>query len=278
MVTHNFMRAQHLTSRTHPLTHEQIRESVPSVFAETAWKDTSAQYRQLSTVKVLDALSTAGFVPWSARQGGSRIEDKYLFTKHLVTLRVTNGPIYTNPRVGTLTPQLLILNSSDRSSSFGVSAGLFRLVCSNGLMVSATSFGTVHKRHSGLTNIESIIEESLAIAKSFPAMLERIEHFQTIQLSADQRLNFATAALAMRYGNSDKVPYTADRLLITRRYADKENSWNLFGVLNTVQENITQSAHRRGNFERSSRAVGLDLDMKLNTGLWALADSYAGVA
>ena len=49
----------------------------------------------------------------------------------------------------TVFPQILMTNSHDGKNSFQFQAGLYRLVCSNGLVIADAQFEDVKMRHMG---------------------------------------------------------------------------------------------------------------------------------
>ena len=92
----------------------------------------------------------------------------------------------------------------DGLSSFKFQIGLFRLVCSNGLVVMDTSYGDFKLRHMGYTFNELQTKVSDAIA-AFPGLVQKINEFQNIELSDWQVKKFAKGAALVRFGENVKV-------------------------------------------------------------------------
>src|SRR4051794_12094622 len=121
------------------LSHDQIRRVAPSVFAETPWSNMSDRYGFVPTVAVLGMLAGEGFYPVRAAQSKTRIEGKSDFTKHMIRFRHLD---YLKPsQVGQELPELVLTNSHDGTSGYQLAAGIFRLVCSNGMVVQSSDFG-----------------------------------------------------------------------------------------------------------------------------------------
>ncbi len=64
--------------------------------------------------------------------------------------------VFRNPDVqidgkggDTVFPQVLLTNSHDGKNAFTFTAGLFRMICENGLVISTTQFEDVKMRHMG---------------------------------------------------------------------------------------------------------------------------------
>jgi hypothetical protein len=77
--------ASHSSAFQTTLSAEVLRERVPAVFAPTAHERTSPSYTFISTARVLDALSLAGFLPMEARQAARARSP--LHARHLIRLR-----------------------------------------------------------------------------------------------------------------------------------------------------------------------------------------------
>lgn len=125
------------------LTRESLLRTAPSVFTSQAHFETSDKYQQISTISIINALEHEGYYPVWAAQSKSRNQEHRPFAKHLVRFRHQSN---FNSRE--LFPELVLVNSHDGLSSYRLNAGLFRLVCSNGL-VAGTTYNEVRVKHQG---------------------------------------------------------------------------------------------------------------------------------
>jgi hypothetical protein len=151
--------------------------------------------------------------------------------------------------------------------------GLYRLACSNGLVISIGSLSSYRVRHVSNT-IENVLQAVNGIISQFPQVTETVERLKATTLTLAERQRYAELALGLRY-DANRVPFHSSRLLETRRHVDAISNENLWGVFNTVQENLLQGQQRRTRMEHTSRAVrGLDVDLSLNRGLWQLTQSF----
>jgi hypothetical protein len=117
--------------------------------------------------------------------------------------------------------------------------GLWRLICSNGAVVSDAVLANLHVPHKG--NIGDVISISHEIVEQFPKVLDSVEKFQALRLEAPEQKAFATAALSLRY-DEGQAPITAEQLIAPRRREDTEPTlWNTF---NTVQEKLVNGGDR----------------------------------
>ncbi len=129
------------------LSRDELRRLAPSVFADRPWRGMSPRYRMVPTIDVVDILGERGFFPVRASQSRSRSPDKGAFTRHLLRFRREADIGRRDPWEEV--PELVLTNSHDGSSAYRFMAGVFRLVCGNGLTVQSADFGSVSVRHAG---------------------------------------------------------------------------------------------------------------------------------
>lgn len=264
-----------------PLTNDQLRQVAPSIFASQAHEKMSDRYSFIPTIAVVDAMRDNGFQPYSAFQSNTRIPGKAEFTKHMIRFRDVreNTPALSSLTVGQVFPELVLVNSHDGASSYQLSAGLFRLVCLNGLMVDDSKLDQIRVKHSG--DVSPILDASFEMVKQFPEIAGQVEQFQHLQLTDGQQKAYAEAALQLRYDTDENgnvlAPVPADRLLTARRSADLEPTvWNTY---NRVQENLTQGGLRgrstTGRRLRTRAVNSISEDTRINKALWTLTSKMA---
>ena len=254
------------------MTTEQLRKTAPSVFATQPHDGVSDRYAFIPTTAVLDILRDRGFHPVKAAQTVTRLPNRKSFARHVIRFRHTD---HLQPQgIGSETPELVLTNSHDRSSAYVIMAGIWRLVCGNGLMVQSAEFGSISVRHSGGHDFSSrILDATQQVIEETPRILERIEAWKGIELAQPQRLALATAALELR----DNPIVTPDQLLIPRRPEDRKT--DLWTVSQTIQENLTKGG-LRGRASTGRRATtrpirSVSEDLKTNKALWRLTTEMA---
>lgn len=256
----------------------QIRDAVPSIFAEGKHESRSLRYTYIPTIEVLRGLAKEGFRPYEVRQGGTKDETRRDFTKHLVRLRRDgSAPIARGDAVR----ELVLVNSHDGTSSYQLMAGLFRMVCSNGLVVCEPGTATLHRvPHKGDV-VHEVIEGAYRVLDAGDRVEEDIRDMQSLELTSGERHAFATAALAIRYGTDEEgaveAPITPAKVDQARRTDDSGS--DLWRTFNRVQENLDKGEqHYRHRAEdgrvsnRTTRPVrSIDGNVGLNRALWVLA-------
>jgi hypothetical protein len=145
--------------------------------------------------------------------------------------------------------ELVLMNSHDGGCAFRIFAGVFRLVCSNGLVVSDASYGAISIRHTRKT-VDQVITASQGIAGHSDRIGESIAAFRQRQLSDAERNDFAARALTLRYDSLEAAPVRPSFLLEAKRREDSGAS--LWQAFNTVQENMMRGS-RPDRFKARNR-------------------------
>lgn len=251
-----------------PLSDDQIHRVAPSIFAEAPHESRSQRYAYIPTATVLTELRKEGFQPFMVTQTRTRHEDRRDYTKHMIRLRHASQ---INARGEA--NEIILLNSHDGTSSYQMLAGMFRFVCSNGLVCGDT-VADVRVPHKGDV-AGQVIEGAYQVLHGFDRALESRESMQAITLEEGEAEVFARAALSLKYDDPDRpAPITESQILMPRRFDDRRP--DLWSVFNRTQENLTKGGlHGRsanGRRQQTRPVQGIDSDVRLNRALWLLAD------
>jgi hypothetical protein len=260
---------------TAEITDSEMLAHAPSIFAQAPMQGVSGKYTFLPTDRIVAAMRNEGWKPIEARQSRPRLEARRGFQLHQVRFQRRD----VTAELDEFTPEVVLINSHDRSSGYEIRAGLFRFVCRNGLMVADSLIPAIHVRHTG-QELGHIIRASFEILGQLPKLADRVASFKSVALSDRIARQFAEKALALRYADPTLAPIRAEQLLEARRSEDAGNT--LWEVTNRVQENLlrggmrdTSKVNRAGKPVRPMRSIrGLDSNVKINLGIWALAESF----
>jgi hypothetical protein len=254
---------------------QELNALAPSVFASQPIAGVSDRCSFLPTCSILNGMRENGWVPVRAEQQSVRTEARRGFQKHLI--RFARAEHLATWDKNQVRPEVVLLNSHDKSSAYQLHCGLFRLVCLNGIVVSDGTFARISIKHSGF-NPDLVIEASFDVLEAVPLIMDKVKLFQDRILTDAERLALATGAATYRWEDPNKAPVNPSMLLNPRRYGD--GAKDLWTTLNTVQENIIRGGQRDYSRRRpdgsrmpKSRAIkGIDEDMKLNKALWQMAE------
>jgi hypothetical protein len=228
-------------------------------------------YTHIPTERVIDDMAALGWNVVDAKQVRARKNQG--FQKHMLIFG--NPEIVINGKDGdTVFPRILLTNSHDGKTAFSFMAGLFRLVCENGLVISDEEFGSMKIRHMGY-DFESLQTTINEIVEKLPLTVECMNKLKEKQLTQEQKEHFALAALGLRFDTNNKT-FNMEELLQPTRKEDEGN--DLWSVYNVIQEKLVNGMvdYRNGNKQRKARRIkNFQQDIKINSELYELALNYA---
>ena len=230
----------------------------------------STRYGMIDTAQVIAAFAENNYltVQSSAKKTKKTKKQDPREVKHMIRLRHTDHALSINGAV----PEIVMLNAHDGTSSLRLLSGLFRLVCSNGLVVQSHALvEEVRIRHTHKALEEALTAARTVMAASIEAA-HQIQRWEQVMLTNGEQMRFAAEASSLWTG---RIP--AQDLLTVRRPDDAGD--DLWRVFNRVQENLTvggivgRTATGRQTRTRGIRAV--DSSVRVNGALWALAERFA---
>ena len=262
------------------LTLDQMKARFPTIFAAKAHFSRSETFVHIDTSDVVNKLMAEGFQPVEARASWSNDIVRRMHNKHMLRFRSVQAKA-----VGDTVFEVILRNASDGSSSYEFFTGLFRLICTNGMVADIGEAGRMRVRHTGNRErqLAAVATGAHAILQTAAIALEAPRQWSQIELSRDEQLELAGRAHKVRFGDSKgrvKTPILPAQLLSPRRAADVGT--DLWRTFQRIQENAIKGGLvgteivdgvERTMTSRPIKAV--DGDIKLNTGLWQVADGMA---
>ena len=230
------------------LSDDDIRVVCPVAFKETmsdreiAKLGLSKHYSFVPTSNVINDLRSMGWECVDAKQVKARKKSTRGYQKHMLTFE---HPDYKTEGAEEY-PQLLLTNSHDGGNAFQLSAGIFRLVCSNGLVIKTEDYGTARLIHKGYSfeAVQKLVNE---FVETIDETLTRITAMKQVELDKAQQIEFAKQAALLRFTaksyNEDNISdiVDLDDLLNVERKEDAGNG--LWEVFNRVQESLVNGKY-----------------------------------
>lgn len=283
MVINNISTSAILSSFS-PLNSDELRKMAPSIFTDGPKDNLSDRYEFVPTSDIINFMENQGWFPIDAKEVKTRKEENKGFQRHLVRFRhpelsfneINDDSNYID---------ILLTNSHDGMSSFTFQIGIFRLVCSNGLIVKQADFGTVRVRHltkdsNSETFHSQLLEAITTLVNQLPKTVEAIEIMQNTMLNSNQIKELATKAIYSRFDKKAKnidIDYVVNQLITSDRKEDeRDNVWNNY---NKIQEKLLNGTYsyinKTNNKLRKARPVNNIVQAtKLNAELFDMAYGY----
>lgn len=231
------------------LTEDEIRQKCPLVFATSPTNDkVSEKYTVANTYTVIQDMEKLGWKVVRAAQRKATKKSSGRFSYHMVALQNPDIKITKQVDGGEETvecfPQIILTNSHDGLSCFQFRVGLYRCICSNGLVISDAELSEFKIRHIyySFENLRAVVGR---ILEALPSKVERMSQMSNVLLSEDQKLDFAKKALSIRKGvkeeelQMDEETYK-DLLTPVRKEDEGSSLWNVYNVL---QEKIVKGGY-----------------------------------
>ena len=262
------------------MTKEQLKEVCPLAFAEAPTNpDVSGKYLFVNTETIVDDLDKLGWKPVQAAQRKGRGKST-IFSKHMVAFQ--NPDIKITGKDGDDSfPRIIMTNSHDGMQAFKFSVGIFRLVCSNGLVVADEQFSEFKIKHKGYTfdELRGVVNQAVA---DLPNKVEVLNQMKQRVLTQEEKNKLALDAMLVRAGiepgseKAKKFNYDDETIIDILDPKRKEDEGDdLWRVFNVVQEKITQGdfhAALTGAKVRKVRKIkSFEKDLKVNKELFKLA-------
>ncbi len=243
------------------LTEDEIRQRCPLVFATSPTNDkVSEKYTVANTYTVIQDMEKLGWKVVRAAQRKATKKSSGRFSYHMVALQ--NPDIKITKQVDgeeeivECFPQIILTNSHDGLSCFQFRVGLYRCICSNGLVISDAELSEFKIRHIyySFENLRAVVGR---ILEALPSKVERMSQMSNVLLSEDQKLDFAKKALSIRKGvkeeelQMDEETYK-DLLTPVRKEDEGSSLWNVYNVL---QEKIVKGGYTTAEEGKKARKV-----------------------
>lgn len=259
---------------------DYIRAIAPSVFTHHGNDTVSDKYAVVRTDTIIDVLAKEGFHPVAAKQQGCHHPETAPFTRHLVIFRPQKF-LNRAPDINEIIPEVLLRNSHDGRSAYQLCLGLFRQVCTNGMVVADSTLSKISVPHKGEGLMDRIIEGTYEIIANSDKAIDELMSWQGLKMRKADIETYAKNAFLLKHDVEDLDVYAWDTLYRIRRFEDQSN--DLYHVFNRVQEGLMKGGiHGWKTMEgKKPRSVstksirGIDANLKLNRELWELTQQTA---
>lgn len=244
-----------------------LRQSIPAAYATHSAPTTGRSFVFINTAELIAALREEGFRPTEVAQTASR-KGSPAYAKHMLRFRHIRDSVTLVDAV----PELILINAHDGSSAYQLRSGLYRPVCTNGMMTELGDFGLIRVPHRGDV-VANVVEGGRHLSRGFADLGETVAHMARRELTRAEQIRFAERAALIRYRQGRTAPFPPETLLETRRTVDIGD--DLWRVYNVVHEHLMcggdSGLTTNGRRTRSRAISAIRENVRINTDLWQLA-------
>jgi hypothetical protein len=266
------------------LTHGDIAKIAPAVYNKEKHERVSSRYTFIPTDRIVNDLREVDWYPVHVEAVHSR-KQSIDHAKHMLKFRARDDMSIKHEKTGDVViPELVITNSHDGKNAFRAHIGIFRVACSNGLLVSdgvTGGYQSMRVTHKGYDE-KTVLKMINHTIDGFSQVLKNIETYRETKMTEREQIDMAERAIDLRWQYNYTRPdgIKPEMFLERRRDEDKEN--NLWNVYNTIQENMSRGGIHAFN-TKGRRIVTRPIknireNLRFNKGIWGLlAQTYEKV-
>lgn len=264
------------------MTEQEMREKAPFIFSKGKTNPaTSDKYAFASTETIIRDMAKLG---WGVTECKQQRANKRSKVKSFHTVAFQNPNVFKKDENGNVEvyPRIIISNSHDGFHSFKFMCGLFRLVCSNGLVIADEQFSKFSIRHVGydFEELQRIVASAVKVVEE---KMEIIGKMKETSLTAEQKEEFATKAVAIRKGDENVKLTTEEKTAILEPVRNEDEGDSLWSVFNVLQEKVikgdfTLGKTKTGKARKARPITGAAKDIEVNQALFRAATEYLQAA
>lgn len=261
---------------------EDLQNHVPAAFATHPHPDRSDRYSFVSTITLLDTFEKLGWLPYSAKQHGQN-----QYGRHII--RLNNEDFGSLALKGdAVKPHILLDNSHDGYTPASLHLGLFRLVCTNGLVIAVPGMATELKfRHINIDRAE-LMQLLSEAAEQYRNIGLHIGDMQNRVLTTDEKEAFAIKAISLREPNrfinpdgtinASGITQSMNPKALLEPVRPQDESSDLWTTFNLIQERSVKGLYERktktGRKSSPREITNAARNLDFNKKLWAVAEQY----
>jgi hypothetical protein len=267
------------------LTNDDLRRICPMALHTTPTNsDVSDRYVHANTMTVVEDLAKLGWFPVQAKQCRNKKNSSGIRSFHMIAFQNPDVKITktldNGEKVVDTYPRIILTNSHDGFNSFKFMLGLFRLVCSNGLVVCDNQMVDMAIRHINY-DFEELRKVVASAIEKVPEIVNTMNEMRNVILTDEQKTALATEVVKLRKGVEDDKDFVVEAevvedILTPVRKEDKGS--DLWTIFNICQEKMIKGGFglrsTRNRLRRQRGITSIKKDMEFNQRLWNTASQY----
>lgn len=271
------------------LSNDDLRRVCPMALHTTPTNpEVSDRYVHANTMTVVEDLAKLGWFPVQAKQCRNKKNSSGIRSFHMIAFQNPDVKITktldNGEKVVDTYPRIILTNSHDGFNSFKFMLGLFRLVCSNGLVVCDNQMVDMAIRHINY-DFEELRKVVASAIEKVPEIVSTMNEMRNVILTDEQKTALATEVVKLRKGVEDDKDFVVEAevvedILTPVRAEDKGN--DLWTIFNICQEKMIKGGFglrsTRNRLRRQRGITSIKKDMEFNQRLWNTASQYLAAA
>ena len=250
----------------HVLSYGDVTSRTPALSATGPSPDRSSRYEFVDSLRVVGYLEEAGYRITDAR-GGKRGASRE-FGAHTLHMRAPFGKL----REGDLYPEIVFTNSHDGSTRAKLDLGIYRVACSNGIVVSNSAGMSFSIPHIG-DQKAAVLNAAQSAMDFVPKLGEVVVRWEERLMKVSEVDEFHRRAKELRTGQA--LAKDLDLLAPLREADARDTLWNVF---NRAQESLIKGGREYrtagGRLARTKPLGAVKKTLDVNQRLWDIAAEF----
>ena len=244
----------------------------------------SDKYVQANTSTVIDDMAKLGWYPVEAKQKKARKNSSGIQSFHMIAFQNPDVKIMQGDDVEAY-PRIILTNSHDGMASFRFRVGLYRCICSNGLVICDENFADLTIRHINYTfdDLRHLVVKTMS---ELPAYIEIMNKMKQTTLDKSQKYDFALKMLKLRKNVSeDEQLNVSERTLVdiltpVRKEDEGDSLWNVFNVLQEkmIKGGVMVESGKEDKLRKLRPVKSFARDLSVNYKMFDTAMDYLDAA
>lgn len=243
----------------------------------------SDKYIQANTMTVVEDLAKLGWYPVQAKQCRNKKNSSGIRSFHMIAfqnpdIKITKT-MENGEKVVDTYPRIILTNSHDGFNSFKFMLGMFRMVCSNGLIVCNNQMVDMSIRHINY-DFEELRKIVASAIEQVPDIVNTMNEMRNVMLTDEQKTALATEVVKIRKGVDDDnyvvdTEIVEDILTPVRAEDSGQDLWTIFNI---CQEKMIKGGfglkNNKNKLRKQRNITSIKKDMEFNQRLWNTASQY----
>jgi hypothetical protein len=243
----------------------------------------SDKYIQANTMTVVEDLAKLGWYPVQAKQCRNKKNSSGIRSFHMIAfqnpdIKITKT-MENGEKVVDTYPRIILTNSHDGFNSFKFMLGMFRMVCSNGLIVCNNQMVDMSIRHINY-DFEELRKIVASAIEQVPDIVNTMNEMRNVMLTDEQKTALATEVVKIRKGVDDDnyvvdTEIVEDILTPVRAEDSGQDLWTIFNI---CQEKMIKGGfglkNNKNKLRKQRNITSIKKDMEFNQRLWQTASQY----
>lgn len=253
---------------------DQLARFAPAALATSPAPITSSKYQFVNTMDFVHQANDLGWIVEAAGQRIAKDPDAAQYGRHMLKLyhpdhKMDNGDYF----------QLIISNAHNRMARFRADLGIFRLICTNGMIIKLNEQLSISETHRN-TNPEVMLKAVHKAIEGVNSFAPNINAMQHRDMTADERFEFARQALTTRHEDDEVKGLPKAAILdFLKPVRSADNGDNLWVTYNVAQEKLISGQYMMHNRDKTKlrkqqTITSAEVDYKVNTELSDIALSW----